>query len=45
MRLAFKDVAKLFKRFKPKRIMEIGSNDGILKNFNKKSVIAEPCKI
>ncbi len=47
MRLAFKDVAKkLFKRFRPKRIMEIGSNDGVfLKNFNKKSVIAvEPCK-
>ena len=47
MRLAFKDVAKkLFKRFRPKSIMEIGSNDGVfLKNFNKKSVIAvEPCK-
>ena len=47
MRLAFKDVAKkLFKRFRPKRIMEIGSNDGVfLKNFNKNSVIAvEPCK-
>ena len=47
MRLAFKDVAKkLFKRVRPKSIMEIGSNDGVfLKNFNKKSVIAiEPCK-
>ena len=47
MRLAFKKVAKkLIKRFKPKKIMEIGSNDGVfLKNFNKKSVIAvEPCK-
>ncbi len=47
MRLAFKKIAnKLFKRFKPKKIMEIGSNDGVfLKNFNKKSVIAvEPCK-
>ena len=47
MRLAFKDVAqKLSKRFRPKSIMEIGSNDGVfLKNFNKKSVIAvEPCK-
>ena len=47
MRLAFKNVAKnLFKRFRPKSIMEIGSNDGVfLKNFNKKSVIAvEPCK-
>ena len=47
MRLAFKKIAKkLLKRFRPKKIMEIGSNDGVfLKNFNKKSVIAvEPCK-
>ena len=47
MRSAFKKVAKkLIKRFKPKKIMEIGSNDGVfLKNFSKKSVIAvEPCK-
>ena len=47
MRDAFRNVAKkLFKRFRPKKIMEIGSNDGVfLKNFNKKSVIAvEPCK-
>ena len=47
MRSAFKKVAqKLFKRFRPKKIMEIGSNDGVfLKNFDKKSVIAvEPCK-
>ena len=47
MRSAFKMVAKkLIKRFKPNKIMEIGSNDGVfLKNFNKKSVIAvEPCK-
>ena len=47
MRSAFKMVAKkLFKRFKPKKIMEIGSNDGVfLKNFDKKSVVAvEPCK-
>ncbi len=47
MRSAFKVVAKkLFKRFKPKKIMEIGSNDGVfLKNFGKKSVVAvEPCK-
>ena len=47
MRSAFKEVAnKLLKRFKPKKIMEIGSNDGVfLKNFDKKSVIAvEPCK-
>ncbi len=47
MRSAFKKVAqKLFKRFRPKKIMEIGSNDGVfLKNFDKKSVVAvEPCK-
>ena len=47
MRSAFRKIAKkLFKRFRPKKIMEIGSNDGVfLKNFNKKSVIAvEPCK-
>ena len=47
MRSAFKKVAqKLFKRFRPKKIMEIGSNDGaFLKNFDKKSVVAvEPCK-
>ena len=47
MRFAFKKVAqKLFKRFRPKKIMEIGSNDGaFLKNFDKKSVVAvEPCK-
>ena len=47
MRLAFKKIAqKLFKRFRPKKIMELGSNDGVfLKNFNKNSVIAvEPCK-
>ena len=47
MRLSFKKIAvKLFKRFGPRKIMEIGSNDGIfLKNFKKKNVIAvEPCK-
>ena len=47
MRSAFKKVAKkLFKKFRPKRIIEIGSNDGVfLRNFNKKTVIAvEPCK-
>ena len=47
MRSAFKKVAKkLIKRFRPKKTMEIGSNDGVfLKNFNKKFVIAvEPCK-
>ena len=47
MRQAFQNIAKkLLKRFSPKKIMEIGSNDGVfLKNFNKRSVIAvEPCK-
>jgi len=47
MRSAFKKIAKkLFKRFRPKKIMEIGSNDGVfLKNFDNKKVIAiEPCK-
>ena len=47
MREAFKNTAhKLFKRFKPNHIMEIGSNDGVfLKNFDKKKVVAvEPCK-
>ena len=34
------------KRFKPKKILEIGSNDGVLiRNFNNKQVIGvEPCK-
>ena len=47
MRKAFELVAKkLQKRFKPRKTMEIGSNDGVfLKNFPKKKVIAvEPCK-
>ena len=47
MREAFRSIAlKLQKRFKPKRVMEIGSNDGVfLKNFPKNKVIAvEPCK-
>ena len=47
MRTAFKSVAlKLYKRFRPKKIMEIGSNDGVfLKNFPKQKVIGvEPCK-
>ena len=47
MRKAFKDIAKkIKKKFKPKIIMEIGSNDGVfIKNFPKKDVIAvEPCK-
>ena len=38
MRKAFKSVAvNLQKKFKPKKVMEIGSNDGVfLKNFPKK---------
>jgi 2-polyprenyl-3-methyl-5-hydroxy-6-metoxy-1,4-benzoquinol methylase len=47
MREAFKNTAKkLTKKFSPKLIMEIGSNDGVfIKNFPRKKVIAvEPCK-
>ena len=47
MREAFKKIAnKLKKKFKPKIVMEIGSNDGVfIKNFDKKKIIAvEPCK-
>ena len=47
MREAFKKIAhKLNKKYNPKLVMEIGSNDGVfLKNFNSKKVIAvEPCK-
>ena len=47
MRNEFKKLAKrLKKRFKPKLLLEIGSNDGaFIKNFNKKKVIGvEPCK-
>ena len=47
MRKAFKSVAvNLQKKFKPKKVMEIGSNDGVfLKNFPKRKVLAvEPCK-
>jgi len=47
MREAFKKTAyKLKRRFLPKKIMEIGSNDGVfIKNFNKKDIIAvEPCR-
>ena len=37
---------KITKVYKPKLILEIGSNDGsLIKNFNKKKVICvEPCK-
>ena len=47
MRSAFKKTAKkLKKRFNPRVILEIGSNDGVfIKNFDKSKVIAvEPCK-
>ena len=47
MRKSFKNLAKFLKRkFKPKFILEIGSNDGaFLKNFKKKEIIGiEPCK-
>ncbi len=43
---SFKKISKnLKKRFKPKKTLEIGSNDGVfLKNFRKKEIIAvEPC--
>ena len=46
MRKSFQQIAfKLKKRFKPKKCLEIGSNDGVfIKNFNKKQIIAiEPC--
>ena len=47
MRKSFKDFAnKIKKKFKPKFIIEIGSNDGaFIKNFNRKNVVGvEPCK-
>ena len=43
---SFKKISKTLKRrFKPKKALEIGSNDGVfLKNFKKKEIIAvEPC--
>ena len=46
MRKSFKDLSnKIKKRFKPKFIIEIGSNDGaFIKNFNRKSIVGvEPC--
>ena len=46
MRNAFKKLSnKIKKTFKPKSILEIGSNDGaFIKNFNKNKVIGvEPC--
>ena len=47
MRKSFKDLAKMIKKkFKPKFIIEIGSNDGaFITNFNSNLVIGvEPCK-
>ena len=47
MRKSFRDLAnKLKKRFKPKFVIEIGSNDGaFIKNFNRRNVVGvEPCK-
>ena len=47
MQRSFYNLAlEIKKKFKPKKILEIGSNDGVLiKNFNKKEVIGvEPCK-
>lgn len=46
MTYSFKDLAKIIKKqFKPKKILEIGSNDGsFIKNFSKKATIGiEPC--
>jgi len=47
MRSSFKKIAnKLNKKYSPKIVMEIGSNDGVfIRNFSKKKVLAvEPCK-
>ncbi len=44
---SFKKLAfKLNHKFKPKKILEIGSNDGVfIRNFDKKKIIAvEPCR-
>ena len=45
MTRSFKHLSKFIKKFKPKKILEIGSNDGsFLKNFSKKITIGiEPC--
>ena len=46
MREHFQDASDLFKsRFDPKKVLEIGSNDGVfIKNFDSQSTIAvEPC--
>ena len=47
MKKSFKDLSKkIKKKFKPKFIIEIGSNDGaFIKNFNRETVVGiEPCK-
>ena len=47
MRKSFKEFARIIKtKFKPKFIIEIGSNDGaFIRNFNRKIVVGvEPCK-
>ena len=47
MRTSFKNLSVEIKnKFKPNRLLEIGSNDGaLIKNFDKKKVIGiEPCK-
>ena len=46
MRKSFRDLSQNKKKFKPKLILEIGSNDGaFIRNFNKNNVIGvEPCK-
>ena len=47
MRKSFKDLSKeIKKRFNPKILLEIGSNDGaLISNFKKKMIIGvEPCK-
>lgn len=47
MKKAFKEFStKIKKKFNPKLVLEIGSNDGpFLRNFNKKKIIGvEPCK-
>ena len=47
MKKSFRDFAKkITNRFKPKFVIEIGSNDGaFIANFNKKQVVGvEPCK-
>ena len=47
MKNSFRSLSKKIKKtFKPKKILEIGSNDGaFIKNFNKNHVIGvEPCK-